>query len=97
MGCRLPTSIQNEEGLSCNNGIVKPQPIMLGNVPGKPFTARARPFPHIKVRGGRFYNSFQTIHVQQRFYSSLQVCDHYWNIMSHKRGQENYIIHHHRP
>jgi hypothetical protein len=48
MGCRLQTSIQNEEGLSCNNGIVKPLPIMLGNVPGKPFTARAaRPFPDI--------------------------------------------------
>ncbi len=46
MGCRLQTSIQNAERLSCNmESSSPPLPIMLGNVPGEPFTARARPFP----------------------------------------------------
>jgi hypothetical protein len=58
IGCNLQTSIQNKEGgLSCNMESSSPLPIMLGNVPGKPFPARARPFPDIKVWGGRFYNS----------------------------------------
>ncbi len=72
-------------------GMIKPVSIILGKAPSKPVRALGDT-PNImgkgkgnlktNVRSGRF-NNLLKYHVQQTFWSLLQVYDHHWKIMSY--------------